>query len=540
MLIPARIDCRHRHFTARLTFAFAALVLFAFVLPLHAQDDSYVVRTKAGLVRGVARSNGGARFAGIPYAEPPVGPLRWRAPVPKKTWSGIRDASTFGASCAQPILSGAWNRFDAENGQEDCLYLNVTTPVWPVAKPLPVMFWMHGGANEGGSGSGALYNNGTLTARGILLVTINYRLGVFGFLALPALTRESPHRASGNYGLMDQILALHWVRDNIARFGGDPNNITVFGQSAGANDLGMLMTSPLARGLFQKAIAESGSPFFPTLPPLADAERQGEKIAVALNAPAGAAGVDAMRQIPARDLLAKLGSLPSQWPNGIRPDVDGWVIPRLPLEVFVSGQQAAIPLLLGVTTRELGSPESPDVLRTQITNAAGDLAPGVLALYGLAGDGQGTTDPLYGSVAVQWSADSMYHCPADAEALWQTAAHQPAYEYEFDYAIPGQDSAIHSAELPYVFGYFPKAGNIAGKFTSIDTGLADLVESYWTNFAKTGDPNSPGLPPWPEFDAAERYLIFAQDGHAVVSNGPLRGPQCELLRKVLGRHINHP
>ena len=452
MFISALSVRKLRPSNAQLALAFAALTLFVVGVRICAQDDPYVLRTTAGLVRGAARSAGGAQFTGIPYAEPPVGPLRWRAPVAKKPWSGIRDAKSFGASCTQPVLSGGWNRYDADHGQEDCLYLNVNTPTWPVAKPLPVMFWLHGGANNGGSGSGSLYNDGTLSGHGVLLVTINYRLGVFGFLAHPALSSEGPHRASGNYGLMDQILALEWVRDNIARFGGDPNNITVFGQSAGANDIGILMTSPLARGLFQKAIAQSGSPFFPTLLPLAEAERQGEEIAAVLNVPQAAAGIAAMREMPARDLLAKLGSLASQWPNGIRPDVDGWVIPRSPLEVFASGQQAAVPLLLGTTTREFGSSTSADALRKQITDAAGDLAAQALALYGLAADGQGITDPLYGRASDQWAADSMYRCPADAEALWQTEAHQPVFQYEFDYALPGQEAAIHSAELPYVFG----------------------------------------------------------------------------------------
>jgi para-nitrobenzyl esterase len=199
-----------------------------------------VVRTTAGLIRGIARSNGGAQFLGIPYAEPPIGPLRWRAPVPKKSWSGVRDANAFGSSCSQPLLGGAWNRHDAEHSSEDCLYLNVITPAWPAATPVPVMLWIHGGANQGGSGSGGLYTGGTLTAHGVLIVTINYRLDIFGFFAHPELTRESPHHASGNYGLMDQILALQWVHDNIAGFGGDPNNVTVFGQSAGSIDTGIL------------------------------------------------------------------------------------------------------------------------------------------------------------------------------------------------------------------------------------------------------------------------------------------------------------
>jgi para-nitrobenzyl esterase len=566
---PASFFRSHRSSTANLVFASAALAFLALSRPAHAQNaaapaqssavpaqnapapaqsavppaqsaaasaqtDPLVVQTTAGLVRGLSRTNGGAQFLGIPYAEPPVGPLRWRAPVPKKPWTGVRDTNSFGSSCAQPLLGGAWNRHDAENGQEDCLYLNVITPTWPASQPLPVMFWMHGGANVGGSGSGSLYNEGTLLNHGVLIVTINYRLGIFGFFAHPELTSESPHSASGNYGLMDQILALHWVHDNIARFGGDPNNVTVFGQSAGSMDTGILMASPLARGLFQKAIGESGAPFYPVLVPLDQAEPAGQQFAASFSIPAGQDPIEFLRQVSAQDLIAKAAK--SMWGNPpVGPIVDGWVVPRSPEETFKSGKEAPIPLLLGTTTREFGASEPPDALRPAIEGYAGKLAPEALALYGLAGDGQGTDDPLYGSAGVQWNADIEFHCPISTEALWHTAAHRPTFEYELDHAIPGQEAqgALHSAELPYVFGSFPTSGNIAGNFGPVDTHLADLMESYWTNFAKTGDPNGANLPHWPELDAAQLYLIFTEDGQGVASTGPLRAPQCDLYRQIL-------
>ena len=502
------------------------------------QNDPLVVRTTAGLIRGMARPNGGAQFRGIPYAEPPVGPLRWHVPVPKEPWSGVRDANAYGSACSQPLLGGAWNRYDAEHSSEDCLYLNVDTPTWPAQKPLPVMFWIHGGANAGGSGSGGLYNDGTLTQHGVVLVSINYRLGIFGFFAHPELTRESPHHASGDYGLMDQILALRWVRDNIARFGGDPGNITVFGQSAGSMDTGMLMTSPLARGLFQRAIGESGAPFSPQVASLADAEKQGVQVAAKLNVPPGAEGIAALRKIAAADLIQQIGALALAWP-GIGPDVDGWVLPRAPSQVFKAGDEAQIPLLLGTTSREFGDSGSGDQLRTAIEQYAGDEAPQALALYGLADGGLGVTDPLYGTAGQQWGADTIFHCPITTEALWHFAAHDATYEYEFDHAIPGQEAqgAVHSAELPYVFGQFPTTGNIAGNFGPVDVHLADLIETYFTNFAKTGDPNGIGLPTWPKLDASGRYLIFTEEGQAVVSSGPLRGPQCDLYRGVLAERM---
>jgi para-nitrobenzyl esterase len=526
----------HRVFKAAAVLA-VALVFIACTRRIRPQNDALVVHTTAGSLHGVTRTGGGAEFLGIPYAEPPVGNLRWRAPVPAKPWTGVREAAAFGAPCAQPVL-GDWNRHDAESSREDCLFLNVIVPAWPAKKPLPVMFWLHGGANMGGTASSALYKDGTLAEHGVVLVTVNYRLGIFGFLAHPELTRESAHHGSGNYGLMDQILALHWVRDNIAKFGGDPNNITVFGQSAGAVDTGILMTSPLAKGLFQKAIAESGAPFSPPLDPLAAAEQRGSDAAAELHAPTGAQAISFLRNIAAPELMNGLGTKLTQWP-GFAPDVDGWLIPRPPAEVFAAEQEAAIPLLLGTTVREIGSAEPADALRRTIERETGEFAPRALALYGLSGDGQGMTDPLYGTAADQWPADSIFHCPIAAEALWHSAAHNPTYEYQFDHAIPGQEAqgAVHSSDLPYVFGYFPKWGNIAGSFGQLDYKLADLMETYWTNFAKTGDPDSANLPAWPAFDGSQRYMEFMEDGSAAASAKPLRGPQCSLLHEVLEQRI---
>ena len=260
--------------------AVSVLCLFHTTVNLPAVDN-LVVSTTSGKLRGVSRPSGGAEFLGIPYAQPPVGDLRWHEPLPAKSWTGVREATAFGAPCAQPVL-GDWNKHDSEASKEDCLFLNVMTPAWPSKAPLPVMFWLHGGANAGGTASSALYKDGTLVQHGVVLVTVNYRLSIFGFLAHPELTRESSHHASGNYGLMDQIAALRWVRDNIAKFGGDPKNITVFGQSAGAQDTSLLMTSPLSKDLFQRAIAQSGSALMPPMPSLAEAEQAGEKVAATL------------------------------------------------------------------------------------------------------------------------------------------------------------------------------------------------------------------------------------------------------------------
>jgi para-nitrobenzyl esterase len=492
-----------------------------------------IVSTTYGEIRGVPRPSGGAEFLGIPFAEPPVGDLRWREPLPPKLWKGVRDANRFGTPCAQAVL-GEWNRHDSETSKEDCLYLNVITPSWPSKGRLPVMFWIHGGANAGGTASSALYKDGTLVQHGVVLVTVNYRLGVFGFLSHAELTRESSHHASGNYGLMDQITALQWVRDNIAKFGGDPKNITVFGQSAGAQDTSLLMTSPLSKTLFQRAIVQSGSGIMPPMPSLTEAEQSGEKVATALKAPKGDGAIKYLRQLSPQDVLS---GLPRQNPSElplIGPDIDGWVIQRSPPEVFASGQQSAIPLIIGTTSREFGMPAPPGVVRQMIQTVTGSFASRALSLYGLEGDGQGATDPMYGSAGDQWLADLIFRCPVTTQARWHAAAGRATYEYELEHAIPGHEAegAVHSADLPYVFGYYPKTGNISGNFGEIDFKLADMMQTYWTNFAKTGDPNAGALPKWPEFGTSQTFIRFTQDGSVASSQG-LRQSHCDLLREVL-------
>jgi para-nitrobenzyl esterase len=526
-------------------YLFFVLATVAVVLLLGAgvvwPASSLVVATSSGQLRGVHHPWGGAEFLGIPYAQPPVGGLRWREPAPAAAWRGVRNAQAFGAPCAQPAL-GDWNKHDAEISKEDCLYLNVITPVWPPKNPLPVMLWIHGGGDLGGTASSALYKDGTLVKHGVLLVTVNYRLGIFGFLAHPELTRESAHHASGNYGLMDQIAALRWVRENIAKFGGDPANITVFGQSAGAANTGLLMASPLAKDQFQRAIAESGSILYPQLPTLADAEKSGQKLALLLNAPESGA-IRYLRGKTAAELVKLTPSPDPDQPPLIGPDVDGWVIARSPAEIFASGGEAAIPLMIGTTTREFGMSATPDDLRKMITNAEGDFAIPALSVYGLDNSGTGVMNAMYGSAADQWIADVSFRCPVSTQAKWHNAAHHPTYEYEFNHAIPGQEAkgAVHSAELPYVFGFFPKTGNISGKFTALDRQIADRIETYWTNFAKTGNPNGGPLPKWAEFGASQTYIQFTQEGRVVTVPTGLRAPQCDLYREVLKQRMNpHP
>jgi para-nitrobenzyl esterase len=224
----------------------------------------------------------------------------------------------------------------------------------------------------------------------------------------------------------------------------------------------------------------------------------------------------------------------------VGPDLDGWVIPRSPAEVFALGQESSIPLITGTTTREFGMSASPDELRKMIRNVTGSFASRALSLYGLSDDRQGTTDPIYGSAGDQWLADLIFRCPVTTQATWHTAAHRSTYEYEFEHAIPGREAegAVHSADLPYVFGFYPKSGNISGNFGETDYKLASLMETYWTNFARNGNPNAGTLPNWPEFGSSQTFIKFTQDGHAIASSEPLRRPQCDLYREVLKQRMN--
>jgi para-nitrobenzyl esterase len=506
------------------------------VKPVFADDTGMVVEISSGKIRGNPVAPGGAEFVGIPYAQPPVGDLRWREPSKAKSWEGVREAKEFGAPCAQAV-AGDWNKHDAETGKEDCLFLNVITPRWPSKGSLPVMVWLHGGGNSGGTASSELYKDGTLVKHGVVLVTANYRLGVFGFFADARLTRESAHHASGNYGLLDQIAALRWVHDNIAKFGGDPQNVTLFGQSAGAIDTAVLMTSPLAKELFRRAIAESGSALVGP-PELAAMEKESETWIQSLKIPAGQDALKYLRALSADDLWKVVNeSAPEARPvSGLGIVVDGWVLPRNPGAVFAAGEEADIPLIIGNTAREFAFPSPPDVLKESIKRAYGDLAPRALVAYGLGESAPTADDPLYGSPAGQFSADTMFRCPGTTQAIWHAAAHHPTYSYQFERAIPGHESegALHSGDLPYVFGFYPKTGNIGGVFGDDDYKMANLIEEYWTNFAKTGNPNVDALPNWPEFDGTQAYIEFTQDVRVVAKTG-LRHEQCDLYRENLKR-----
>jgi para-nitrobenzyl esterase len=502
------------------------------VLALAASADP-PVQVTGGRIAGRVIPAGGASFKGIPYAQPPLGDLRWRSPVPVKPWNGVRDASTFGPACTQQIST--WNQQEAQGNQEDCLYLNIWAPEWPPKSTKPVMVWLHGGGNTGGAASVDYFDGTSLSRRGVVLVTINYRLGLFGFFAHPGLTTESPHHSSGNYGLLDQVAALQWVAGNIAKFGGDPRNVTLFGQSAGAVDTGYLLASPLSKGMIHRAIQESGPPIRGAAR-LAKAEELGTNFARAMNAPAGPNGVKFLRSMSSADL--QKAAVAARGENGppTGPVVDGYVLPESAARIFAAGRQLPVPLIIGNNAREQGGPASPELLRKAIAVNFGSGAPTAEEFYGVATDGKGNDDPLYGPAAIQFSADTRYRCGAVAEAIWHSDRKLPVYEYQFDRAIAGRPATQHSAELPFVFGNLLPGGFLGGPFGGADRAISSDVQEYWTNFAKRGDPNGGTLPRWPKFDASARaYLEFTDNGP--VPKEGLRRAMCDIYIAALKQDL---
>jgi len=529
-----------REFLGLSAQTFFAMYMLLAAMPGAAADSGPIVAVTGGEVQGATLERGGAVFKGIPYAQPPVGELRWREPTPVKPWAGVRDSTDFGAPCAQtPILQPP----TAEVSKEDCLFLNVWTSEWPSGSRKPVMMWIPGGGNFAGASSQPVYDGESLARRGVVLVTLNYRLGVFGFFSHPQLTRESPNHASGNQGILDQIAALKWVRDNIATFGGDPSNVTIFGESAGSVDVNVLMTSPLSTGLFRRVIGESGTGIEPGIGDpltLAQAEKRGEAFAARWMLPADSSEKD-LRAVSAADILkAEPNYLQTLQPNlGIT--IDGYVFPKKPAEVFAARQEHRVALLLGNNSREkIPGTTPPADLRKAIEDAYGPLAERAWTLYAGAAD-----DPMYGTPADQWADDTSFRCSAVAQLVWHAAAGNTAFEYEFTRVPAGREAqgATHASELPYVFGTLDRGiralrGPPSSGATEVDRQVSEVMQQYWTNFAKTGNPNGDHLPAWPEFDARSRaYIQFSDAGP--ISKESLRRPYCDLfvenVKRLMGK-----
>jgi para-nitrobenzyl esterase len=499
-----------------------------------AAGSGSVVRLGSGSLQGDKLGAAGAVFKGIPFAAPPLGSLRWREPMPVAGWQGVRAATQYRSACAQPDMG--WNSSLVLTATEDCLYLNVWTPRLDRAAHLPVMVWIHGGAFTGGSGTDPMFDGGRLSARGVVLVTLNYRLGVLGFFSHPQLG-AGVNLASGNFGLLDQIAALRWVHDNIERFGGDPAAVTIFGQSAGGGSVVALLTSPLASGAFRSTIVESGATLGPQpATTLAAARAIGEKFA-------DKATLTQLRALSTNDLMQRWGAFIAGGPQGgaqarppiqTGPIVDGHVLTEDPAAAIAAGHEQKVPLIIGNNARE-GFGRIPDAQLSQIIQ--GFYGPDAAAVLPEYAPSSGTQQSPLGTPANQWLTDTTFRCGAVITAGRHSATGARVYSYQFEQSLPGhpEEGAQHSFELPYVFGNLLSEGVLGGAYTASDRALSDAMVGYWTNFAKAGDPNGPGLPAWPAFDSAARaYIRFATAYTADASVGHgLRQTACSAFERKL-------
>jgi para-nitrobenzyl esterase len=512
-------------------YLWAAVLLMLSMSSAFAADPTVEVET--GKVSG-AIAGEVASFKGIPYAAPPVGSLRWRAPQPAPAWTGVRAATTYGADCMQKPFPGDAAPLGVTPA-EDCLYLNVWAPADSVAKPAakrPVMVWIYGGGFVNGGSSPAVYDGSAFARDGVVLVSFNYRLGRFGFFAHPALSAEAGEGPTGNFGYMDQLAALAWVKRNVASFGGDPGNVTVFGESAGGVSVHMLLTSPLAEGLFQKAIIQSGGGRARLLatPPLRDSSGgpSAEKAGLAFAAAHGAADLKALRALPAEAVVDGLNMASMDVPTYSGPMVDGKVLPVDPADLYsgaAKGSVAKVPVIVGATGADgfffggtLDSVLAP-------FGADKDLA---LRLY----DPEGSRNVM----AIGWRAagDRMFIEPARHVARFLSGLGQPTWLYRYSYVAESMRSqwpgTPHATEIPFFFDTVE--ARYGADLKPADEAAAKAAHAYWVAFAKTGKPDPAGLPSWPAYRAgnAEDLMDFGPLGPKVQAD-PLKA-RLDLAEKA--------
>jgi para-nitrobenzyl esterase len=486
----------------RMMFRLLAAVLFTLAAGAGARAQGRIegsaVAVDGGAVSGKWVANAHVRaYLGIPFAAPPVGELRWKPPQPVAPWQGVRAATEFGPQCLQPGATPKSVYFEYSGGDlpmsEDCLSLNIWAPADAKGR-LPVMVWIYGGGFQVGAASRPVFNGTRLAERGVIVVSINYRVGVLGFFAQPALTAESPQHASGNYGLLDQVAGLQWVKRNIAAFGGNSDNVSIFGQSAGASSVAHLMASPLARGLFQRAIAESDA--FPAkMASLAEAEAEGTALAGKL----GASSLAELRAKSGQEILDSKATA--------RPIVDGWFLPADTYTLFRDGKEAPVPFLTGWNRNEgatFAHAASLATYRKSVEDKFTKDAERVFKLY-----------PAIDDVTARQASKNVFRDATFAWGTWTSARlharhGQPAYLYFFDHPqplgaqqtyeevdTPDKLGTFHSSEYPYVFGTLDV---LSRDWTAADLALSAELQAYWTNFARSGDPNGSGLPTWPKVD----------------------------------------
>jgi para-nitrobenzyl esterase len=501
----------------------AIAVCTAAIQPSFARDR---VKTANGILESTDAPKDGVRsFKGIPFGQPPVGDLRWREPQPVKNWNGVRKADQFGPRCMQRTSPGADYWFRSNGMSEDCLYLNVWTPAKSGKEKLPVLVYIFGGGFQNGDGSEPRYDGENMARKGMVAVSVNYRTNIFGFFVHPELTRESPHHAAGNYGLLDQVAALQWVRKNIAAFGGEPERVTVAGESAGSISVSALMASPLSRGLMAGAIGESGA-MISSLPPqpLAVAEQNGVKFGAA----AGANTLAALRAMTAEEIQEAVTKV-----QGIRfsTALDGYFLAKPLAAIFEAGEQARVPLLAGSNTQEqaarsvLGAGDpTPETLANAIRKLYGDKADGILRAYAAT-----TTDEVYEAATHLASARFISHSTWKWTELQMKTGGKPVYRYLYarprpEYlGMPDQPApagggvpaapaaqqppaprgASHSAEIQYAMGNLDLDKRYS--WEPADHEVSQVMQAYFVNFIKTGNPNGPGLPEWPTYRADSNY-----------------------------------
>lgn len=507
----------------------ALLISLAVNCPAHARIKDPVA-VDGGRVSGIsARAEGIRAYKGIPFASPPVGRLRWKPPQPVPSWDGVRKAEQFGPDCPQSAPPPGTDG-DARPQSEDCLYLNVWTGADSAQDHLPVMVWIHGGAFTGGSPAVQTYDGAALAKRGVVFVSISYRLGILGFLSHPELSAESPRRVSGNYGLLDQIAALAWVRRNIASFGGDPERITIVGQSAGSMAVSYLATSPLAVGSFSRVIGQTGAAFGLLKPkPLAFAERRGLEFEESV----GATSLAELKQRDSMSLVEAAMPLADVFSGVLQPVEDGWAVPSDLGTVYRKGRQSDVPMLIGSNSDEYGLDQSQTLAtyQTLLKSRYGSAEGALFRLFPASND----VEAQQAAMLVNTIAMGDYVMNSWAGAQGR-AGRAPVYVYRFTHHSPipkeqypggataPNPGAWHGAEIVYAFD------NLAARdwpWSDVDRELSDRMASYWVNFARTGDPNSEGLPYWPtSSEAPEQVMKLDAD------LGPIPRPNREALKAL--------
>jgi para-nitrobenzyl esterase len=505
--------------------ALAVWIVLAMTSFLFAGSSAPQVKTRLGTVEG--KDDGKVKtFLGIPYAAPPVGDLRWKAPAPAAKWSGVKKATEFGSHCLQGNVFGDMVFHDA-GASEDCLTLNVWVADKHVDPKLPVMVWIYGGGFVAGTTSEARQNGYNLAQQGVIVVSMNYRLGIFGFLVHPELAAESGHNSAGNYGLLDQLAALKWVHDNIAAFGGDPESVTIFGESAGSFSVSAQMASPLAKGLFQRAIGESGAAFSRSGLSFDAMSARAEKDVKLVKEKLGVSTLAELRAIPAEKLLAPFAP-PQSRGFDFGPDIDGYFLPESVPAIFAGGKQNDAALIAG-WNRDEGSFEiaySPQKPTAENFKAAaqkdfGDKADEFLKLYPT-----DTAEHVLRS-AQDYAGDKFIALSTWAWIEAQTkTGKQPIYRYRFDMAPFSKNpnaprlGAYHSAEIEYVFGQLDSKTDVTWRDS--DRKVSEMMQKYWANFAKNGNPNGPGLPKWPPYTASDGWALMILSAEPAAHKDDLR------------------